>query len=178
MRTQADGRRPGSQRARRGRETGALGLNQGAQLAASVPGSPGLSRWFGTNMVFGHQAQQYRSVYVGWGRSLGPRGHCRHSTLWQWGERREDTRAPRGSVLSYDRHRPNHNIQGKGTQFTTLVGRSEVATWQFLWKRSSTGKTTVSRSELAEERSSEVDLQKMIFLHREDQSIQFSRKFY
>lgn len=117
-------------------------------------------------------------LYVEWGRSLGPRGHCRHSALWQWGERREDTRAPRGSVLSYDRHRPNHNIQGKGTQFTTLVGRSEVATWQFLWKRSSTGKTTVSRSELAEERSSEVDLQKMIFLHREDQSIQFSRKFY
>lgn len=65
MRTQADGRRPDSQRARRGRERGALGLNQGAQLAASVPGSPGLSRWFGTNMVFGHQAQQYRSVYVG-----------------------------------------------------------------------------------------------------------------
>lgn len=66
----------------------------------------------------------------------------------------------------------------KGTQFTTLVGRSEVATWKFLWERSSTGVTMVSHSELVEERSSEVDLRKMIFLHREDQSIQFSRKFY
>lgn len=128
--------------------------------------------WDKHGIIFGHKVQQQSSAVSGMGRELRTLGTLQ--TLDSDNEERgmRTRERSQGSVLSHDRHQPN-NILRKFSQCTTLVEGLKQ-----LWDRSRTGMTMVSHSELVEERSLEVDLQKMIFRHREDQGIQFSRQFY